>query len=143
MLSAFQSGCAPVSDPSAGMSVAEAVKLIDHAPLSGLKPEAVAEAFALNSRFTDVQRDMLQSQLVGHSIEWELQVYEVESDDGRYKVTSQAIPVKDPDAVPLLRVVAFVLPQNKAHDSSSGVGARVRLRARGSRQRILRRLPLR
>lgn len=110
-------GCAPVSDPSAGLSVADAVALIDKTPRSELTPGAVAEAFALNTKSTDVQREMLASALVGHSVEWELRVYEVAADDGRYKVTSQEIPITDADAVPLLRVVAFVLPQNEKDDA--------------------------
>ena len=44
-------------------------------------------------------------------------MYEVEYADGRYTVTSQAIPITDADAVPLLRVVAFVLPQSEADDA--------------------------
>jgi hypothetical protein len=99
------------------MSVADAFALIDKTPRSELTPEAVAEAFALNTKSTDVQREMLEKDLVGHSIEWDLRVYEVAFEDGRYKVTSQAIPVSDPDAVPLLRVVAFVLPQNEKDDA--------------------------
>jgi hypothetical protein len=105
--------CTPVSDPSAGMSVADAVALIEKTPRSELTPQAVAEVFALNTKSTDVQREMLEKDLVGHSVEWDLRVYEVASEDGRYKVTSQEIPIKDGDAVPLLRVVAFVLPQDE------------------------------
>ena len=109
-------GCEPVNDPSAGMSVADAVALIEKAPRSELTPQAAAEAFALNTKSTDVQRQMLEKELVGHSVEWELQVYEVALEDGRYKVTSQAIPITDTDATPLLRVVAFVLPQSDDDD---------------------------
>ena len=111
---ALLAGCAPVNDPSAGMSVADAVALIEKAPRSELQPATVAEAFALNTKSTEVQREMLEKDLIGHVVEWELQVYEVALDNGRYKVTSQAIPVKDADAVPLLRVQANVLPQNEA-----------------------------
>ena len=35
---------------------------------------------------------------------------------GRYKVTSQAIPIQSSEAAPLLRVVAFIRPQGDADD---------------------------
>lgn len=110
-------GCAPVADPSAGLSVADAVALIEKTPRSELTPEAVADAFALNTRTTDVQREMLETSLVGHTVEWQLRVYEVSFEGGRYKVTSQAIPIAEADAVPLLRVVAFLLPQSETDDA--------------------------
>ena len=114
---AVLAGCAPVNDPSAGLSMADAVALIEKTPRSARTPAELAEAFALNSRATDVQRKMLTTDVVGRSVEWDLPVYEVEFTEGRYKVTSQAIPVQDADAVPLLRVVAFVLPRNEADDA--------------------------
>ena len=110
-------GCAPANDPSAGLSVADAVALIERTPRSELTPEAVAEAFALNTKSTDVQREMLEKDLVSHVVEWDLRVYEVAFEDGRYKVTSQAIPITDTNATPLLRVVAFVLPQSDEDDA--------------------------
>ena len=100
-----------------GLSVAEAVALIEQAPRSDLTPETVAEAFALGTRATNVQREMLDSKLVGHVVEWDLRVYDVDLADGRLTVTSRAIPIADAEAVPLLRVMAFVLPQNEADDA--------------------------
>jgi hypothetical protein len=100
-----------------GLSVAEAVALIEQAPRSDLTPETVAEAFALGTRATNVQREMLDSKLIGRVIEWEFQVYDVELTDGRFTVTSRAIPIADADAVPLLRVMAYVLPQDEADDA--------------------------
>lgn len=112
-LAALVAGCAPVEDPSAGMPVAEAIKLIDRAPRSERTPGELAEAFALNSRSTEVQRDALRDEVVGCSVAWEVPVYEVGYADGRYTVTSQPIPVRDTGAVPLLRVQAFVLPRSE------------------------------
>jgi hypothetical protein len=117
LLSALLTGCAPVNDPSAGLSLPESVAVIEHAPRSARTPEELAEAFALNSRATDVQREMLTTDIVGHAVEWDLPVYEVEFAEGRFKVTSQAIPITDADAVALLRVVVFVLPQNETDDA--------------------------
>lgn len=109
--------CAPVSDPSVGLSVEESEALIEQAPRSELTPEVVAEAFALGTRATDVQRDLLERDLVGRTVEWQFAVYEVSYAEGRYKITSQPIPIQDPEAAPLLRVVAFVLPQGEADDA--------------------------
>lgn len=110
-------GCEPVADPSVGMSVPESVALIEKVAPSDLSPETVAEAFALGTRATDVQRDDITQSLVGHSVEWSFPVYEVDYAEGRYKVTSQAIPIQSTEAAPLLRVVAYVLPQSEADDA--------------------------
>lgn len=106
-------GCAPVPDPSAGLSVEESVQLIEQVAPSDLLPETVAEAFALGSRATDVQRDDLTQALVGHRVEWSIPVFEVQYADGRYTVTSQDIPISDPNAVALTRVMAFVIPRSE------------------------------
>ena len=117
LLSALLTGCAPVPDPSAGLSVEETVKLIEQVAPSDLALDTVAEAFALNSRATDVQRDDLTQALVGHSIEWSIPVFDVQFADGRYTVTSQPIPITDPNAAALTRVMAIVVPQSEADDA--------------------------
>ena len=117
LLSVLLGACAPVPDPSAGLSVEETVKLIEQVAPSGLAPETVAEAFALNSRATDVQRDDLTQALVGHSIEWSIPVFDVQYAEGRYTVTSQPIPITDPNAAALTRVMAIVVPQSEADDA--------------------------
>ena len=114
LLSVLMAGCAPVPDPSVGLSVEESVKLIEQVAPSDLSPETVAEAFALGSRATDVQRDDLTQALVGHRVEWSFPVYEVEYAEGRYTVTSQPIPIQDTEAVALTRVMAFVIPRSEA-----------------------------
>jgi hypothetical protein len=113
-LQVLLAGCAPIEDPSADLSVVETAALIERTPHSSLTPETVAEAFALGTRATDVQREIIKAELVGHVVEWALLVYDVEYTDGRYAVTSQPIPIADTDAVPLLRVKAFVVPQSEA-----------------------------
>ena len=106
------SGCAPVPDPSAGLSREESIALIDQVEASDVTLETIAEAFALNTRATDVQREILQADLVGRRVEWDIPVYEVSLSEGRYEVTSQPIPIQDPEAVALIRVMAYVTPQN-------------------------------
>ena len=105
-------GCEPINDPSAGMSVPEAVALIDQAPRSDIKLPDLAEAFALGSRSTEVQRQALERELVGHTVEWDIPIFEVSSSGDRFQVTSQPIPIADGDAFPLLRVTVWVRPQN-------------------------------
>ena len=111
-------GCAPVSDPSAGLTPAQAVELIDRTPRADLDPETVAAAFALNSKSTDVQRQMLEQSLVGHTIEWTIPVYDVQLDGARFLVQSSEFPLADSEALPLLRVMAYLTPQNEADDAT-------------------------
>lgn len=77
---------------------------------SSLTPERVAEALALGSDSTDLQRELIEKELVGSVVEWEIQIYEISLSHGFYKLTSQAIPIKNPDAVQLTRVVALISP---------------------------------
>ena len=116
LLSTFLIGCAPVPDPSAGLTPEESVALIDQVEPSDVALETIAETFALGSRSTDVQRENLTAGLVGHRVEWDIPVYEVSYSEGRYEVTSQPIPIQDPDAAALIRVMAFVIPRDKADE---------------------------
>lgn len=116
LLSMVLTACAPVPDPSAGLSVEESVALIDQVEASDLALETIAEAFALNTRATDVQRDNLRAELVGRRVEWDIPVYEVSFSEGRYEVTSQPIPIQDPEAAALIRVMAILIPRNPADE---------------------------
>ncbi len=82
--------------------------------VSAISFQQVAETFALGSKHTDLQRDLLKKELIGSIVEWRLKVYEIESTDGAYKITSQPYPIQSPDAVNLIRAVAFVRPQDSA-----------------------------
>ena len=106
-------GSAPAADPQ---SIAAAIERIEATPPSAITPEQVAEAFALGSRATDLQRDLLERDLIDSVVEWDLKVYEVAFADGFYKVTSQAIPIEAGDALQLLRVAAFVQAQDAADE---------------------------
>ena len=112
MLALVVAACAPVPDPSVGLTQEESIALIDQVEASDLAIESIAEAFALNTRSTDVQRENLLSELIGRRVEWDIPVYEVSFTEGRYEVTSQPIPIQDPEAVGLVRVMAYVTPQN-------------------------------
>ena len=57
---------------------------------------------------------MLTADVVGHAVTWDVTVYDIESSEGRLKLTSQVIPVTDNDALPMLRVQAMFLPANSA-----------------------------
>lgn len=112
----FLVGCAPVPDPSAGLSSEESIALIDQVEPSDVALETVAETFALGTRATDVQRQNLQTELIGHRVEWDIPVYEVSFTEGRYEVTSQPIPIQDPEAAALIRVMALVIPTSKSDE---------------------------
>ena len=86
---------------------------IMHAEVVPLSPEQVAEAFALGSDSTNLQRDLLNKELVGSVVEWRLQVYEVEFAEGRYKLTSQPLPIKSKEAVQLMRAAIFIVPSSE------------------------------
>ncbi len=102
-------GCGSGSnEPAAGTFQAHSIASILEATPSPLKPEQVAEAFALGSDSTDLQRELMEKDLVGAVVEWDIQVYEVSYADGLYKVTSRELPVTSPDAIRLVRVVAIV-----------------------------------
>jgi hypothetical protein len=44
-------------------------------------------------------------------------VFEVRYAEGRYTVTSQAIPISDPNAAALTRVMAIVIPRSEADEA--------------------------
>jgi hypothetical protein len=109
--------CAPVPDPSAGLTTEESVALIDQVEPSDVALETVAETFALGTRATDVQRESLEVELVGRRVEWDIPVYEVSLREGRYEVTSQPIPIQYAEATPLIRVMVVVVPRNESDEA--------------------------
>jgi hypothetical protein len=64
-----------------------------------------------------VQREMLQSDLVGRAVDWRVPVYEVAYSNGRYQVTSQPIAITGTEAIPLIRVMTIVIPQGDTDDA--------------------------
>lgn len=109
--------CAPVPDPSAGLTAEESIALIGRVEPSDIELSLIAESFALGTRATDVQRENIRSELLARRVEWDIPVYEVSLTQGRYEVTSQPIPVQDADAIPLIRVMAYVIPRNDADEA--------------------------
>ena len=110
-------GCGgPGIDPAAMESLPRQVEEIRQATANPMTPEQVGEAYALGSKATDLQRELIEKKLVGSVVEWNLTVYEVDVAEGVYKVTSQPIKVSSADAVQLLRVVALVQAQGAADD---------------------------
>jgi hypothetical protein len=139
VLLAVLAGCGSGSDePQPGKSTPELIASILQATPNPVTPDQVAEAFALGSDSTDLQRDLIKESLVGSVVEWDIQVYEVSYADGRYKVTSQPIPITSTDAVQLLRVVAFVsAPQAADEEVLRVVKSNEVLRIRGLVQDIV------
>jgi hypothetical protein len=107
-------GCSPAASPeSLDSSVREAIAQLATLQPVGTDLGTVAETFALNTRSTNVQREALERQLLGNAVQWPIKVYEVTQDGEAYKILSQPIPITDPSATPLLRVLAVVFPQSE------------------------------
>jgi len=110
-------GCGSGSDqPAPVQSTAELIATIMQATPNPVTPEQIAETFALGSDSTDLQRELIEKDLVGSVVEWDIRVYEVSYADGRYKVTSQPIPIASADAIQLIRVVALIQAQSNGDD---------------------------
>jgi len=116
-LLAVLAGCGSGSDePAPVQSTAELIATIMQATPGPMTPEQVAEAFALGSSSTDLQRELIEKDLVGSVVEWDIRVYEVSYAGGRYKITSQPISIASVDAIQLTRVVALIQAQSNEDD---------------------------
>jgi hypothetical protein len=104
-------GCGDRTDVNqSSQSIEQQLTEINNTKVNPVTPEQVSEVFALDSDFTDLQRDILRNELVGSVVEWHIPVYDVEFADGLYKITSQPIPIKSKQAIQLLRATVFVVP---------------------------------
>lgn len=102
-------------------------------PVTTVTPEQVAETFALGSKSTDLQRDLLEKEVVGQVVEWDLQLYEVQLEGDIYTVSSNAIPINDDSGMNLIRIVAEVrarTPEEHAFLRAVKTGDPIRLRGR-------------
>lgn len=95
----------------------EQIDSIIQATTSPLTPQEVAEAYALGSNATSLQRELLEQTLIGSVVEWDIEVYDVALVEGHYKVISEPIPIASAKAAELLRVVAFVEAQGEADEA--------------------------
>ena len=96
-------------------------------------PEQVAETFALGSKSTDLQRELLEKEVSGQVVEWNLQLYEVSLEEDVYTVSTQPVPVADSDTVNLIRIIATVrarTPEEHAFLRAVKTGDPIRLRGR-------------
>jgi hypothetical protein len=106
-------GCGnPSIPPASAREVAAQVQAIAEADPLQLDLREIAEAFALNTRATSVQRERLEQQLREAVVRWRIVVHEVMLEEGVYKIVSEPVPVRDADATALLRVVAIVPPRS-------------------------------
>lgn len=103
-------GCGP-NQHSDAMNLKQVIDAIVLAKPTAVTPEQAAEAFALGSDATDLQRDILKKELIGKVVDWEISIYEIEQEEGGYKMISQPIQIKSKRATGLLRVVAHVHPR--------------------------------
>ena len=90
----------------------EVEQILASAPRSKVPLREVAETFAWGSTATDLQRERLKQVLIGHVVEWEIAVYEVSLEDGRYTITSKADPGANPGSISLISVRALVVPRD-------------------------------
>jgi hypothetical protein len=113
------SGAPAAADAPAQMSIEEAIAAIQSATPNPITPEAVAETFVLGGTATDVQRELMEKELVGSVVEWNLVVYEVRFDKDRsaYELTSQPIEIKSTAPLQMVGVVAWIQPQGPDDDA--------------------------
>jgi hypothetical protein len=105
-------GCGtPSAPPDLAVLAPELAAIAEASPSAVSLPE-LADAFAIGSRSTDVQREELERALAGQVVEWPISVHEVRRQDGWYVVRSQPVPIQSPEAMPLLHVLAYVVPRN-------------------------------
>ena len=118
---------AQAQEPAFTLAYLEAAKPV------AVTPEQVAETFALGSKSTDLQRELLEKEVSGQVVEWNLQLYEVELEGDLYTVSTQAVPVEDGDTVNLIRIIANVrarTPEEHAFLRAVKTGDPIRLRGR-------------
>jgi hypothetical protein len=121
--------------PSSGNtadSLPTAEQLMAATPVD-VAPSTVSETFALGSRSTDLQRELLEKQLVGQVVDWTLKLYEVQLENDVYTVSSDALQEEPAEGVPLIRVVASVrarIETEHAYLRTVKTGDSIRLRGR-------------
>ena len=110
----FGASCGqPGPEPLTGPDPEDLLREIEKAPTIKIAPQEVAEAFALWSDATDLQRELIEEDLIGSVVEWEIRVYDVSLSEGIYRILSRPIEIRSEEAVPLLRVIALVHAQNE------------------------------
>ena len=118
---------AQAQEPAFTLADLEAAKPV------AVTPEQVAETFALGSKSTDLQRELLEKEVSGHVVEWDLQLYEVSLEGDVYTVSTEPVPVADSDTVNLIRIIANVrarTPEEHAFLRAVKTGDPIRLRGR-------------
>jgi hypothetical protein len=122
----------------AGPSVGEQLEELMRTEVTPVSQVLMSETFAFGSDSTDLQRDLLRQEIIGKTVEWDILVYEITLEDDVYKITSQPLPVKSKDAVPVMRVVIFLYPATDVDvDSLRKAKTNDSIRIRGHVQDIL------
>lgn len=103
----------PTQPPRSQPSPAQVDEALAKSPSTVTFAE-VARTFALGSKHTDLQRDLLRERLTGNVVLWRLRVYDIQQGDGTYTITFQPVPIADSDAANQVRVVAVVTPRGDA-----------------------------
>ena len=106
-------GCGSAPE-AVGNPMEQVEQILASAPRSEVPLSEVAETFAWGSTATDLQRERLKQVLIGHVVEWEIAVYEVSLEDGRYTITSKTDPGANAGSFSLISVRAQVVPRDDA-----------------------------
>jgi hypothetical protein len=112
ILEAWLSACSPTPEPSQAAAPAATLAQVMAATAVPVTLVQVANTFAIAGRATDLQRTDLDRELTGAVVDWTLSVDDISKDGDSYTLTSLPLPVSDPKAMPLLRVLAVLHPQS-------------------------------
>lgn len=83
---------APEQIAEAQPAQVDPIEALKAASISTLDTKLLCEMYTLGSDYTDLQREEMEKQIVGHVVEWKLKVYEVDrtSDQGVYRIQTQS-----------------------------------------------------
>ena len=113
MLGFFLTACNETPTPdvmSATPSIAEA--LTGTAALNiGL--QEVVDTYVLGGDRTDLQREAMTAKLVGTSVSWQIKVFDIAKEEGRYRVISELTSGSYPGSYGKFTIVAFVTPRDE------------------------------
>lgn len=113
LLSMALAACGEAPQPNTPSEPAPTVQALKDKPVMPMALQEVVDTYVLGGTRTDLQREVLTAKLVGSVVVWRFKVYDIAKEDGRYRVMSELMDVKEPGAFGKLTVVAFVTPKDE------------------------------
>jgi hypothetical protein len=110
------SGCGPTAEPVNWSSVEAEIGVIEAEMPSAVTPAQTGEVFALGSAATDLQRGLLEDELVGAVIEWDITVYEVDYENGFYRVFVRAKNAEDRMVLETIKTDELIRVRGRVRD---------------------------